>query len=166
MSKRSLYVSVLIFTTIVIPEWAYTALIYVGNQDSNSISVIDSTKRSVIDTIPISGSGPFNLALSKDWRFLYIANIRSNDLLIMDLSTKRQVARMPTGAFTSDVALSPDGRYLYAVNNGSNDLAIIDSFTFTPVGFIQVGLKPSEVIFSRDGRYVYVTNSGSSDISV
>lgn len=58
-----------------------TATIFVGNQGDNTLSVIDAATRTVKATISLSGKKPHNLALSKDGRHLYVANVGSHNFL-------------------------------------------------------------------------------------
>jgi len=70
------------------------AYLFVANANDNSVSVIDVTKRKVIETLNAalypdapSGSTTNSVALSADEKILYIANADNNCLAVFDVST-------------------------------------------------------------------------------
>ena len=67
--------------------------LFVANADDNSVSVIDTRKMSVIETLnsalypdALSGSTTNSVALSSDEKTLYIANADNNCLAVFDIS--------------------------------------------------------------------------------
>ena len=82
---------------------ASNGILYVANRRTNSIYFVDTTKvtdngvsfdtieNAVIATLPLSGNGPSDIALSPDEKFLYVANFTSNTVSVIDLSTNTLV---------------------------------------------------------------------------
>jgi YVTN family beta-propeller protein len=68
-----------------------TNKIYVTNQDSNYLSVIDGSTNKVINNIKV-GSSPFNIALNPVNNAIYVANSRSNTVSIVDASSNNITA--------------------------------------------------------------------------
>ena len=58
------------------------------------------------------------LAVSPDGQRLYAALGINNEVAVVDLTTKQNVASIPTGIAPYRIALSPDGKTLYCANRG------------------------------------------------
>lgn len=104
--------------------------IFVANASSNSVSVIDTKRGVVIETIVTSlfplapeGSTPDALAIAPDGATLYVANADNNCVAVVDISvpSKSQVKGfIPTGWYPTALALTPDGkRLLVGVGKGN-----------------------------------------------
>jgi YVTN family beta-propeller protein len=108
--------------------------VYVTNSNSDNVSVIDTRKDEVSETIsvrlqpeinPYFGDSPNGLCLSKDNRTLYVANGMDNAIAVVNLgsksSAKGKLAQskvngfIPTGAYPSSVCISSSG-ILYISN--------------------------------------------------
>ena len=88
-------------------------LLFVANANSNSVSVIDTRKHKVIETLSASlypnaptGSTTNGLALSADDKTLYIANADNNCLAVFNVSqpgSSRSFGFIPTGWYPTNV---------------------------------------------------------------
>lgn len=92
-------------------------ILYVANANSDSVSVIDTTRRRVaraIDVKPLAslpfGSAPNSLLLGKGGT-LYVANGGNNAVAVVDT---KQRGFIPTAWYPG--ALATDGKYLYIAN--------------------------------------------------
>ena len=87
--------------------------VYVTNMVSGTVSVIDSRKKKVVDTIRV-GAEPFGCALTPDGKMLYVANQSSETVSVIDterdhvVDTIRQVGTKPHG-----IAITADGKKVY-----------------------------------------------------
>jgi YVTN family beta-propeller protein len=96
--------------------------LFVACASSNAVSVIDTKRGHVIETISTAlfpkapaGSTPDALALSPDGETLYVANADNNCVAVIDVETPRKSAVkgfIPTGWYPTAVAVSPDGKSL------------------------------------------------------
>jgi YVTN family beta-propeller protein len=87
--------------------------LFVANANDNSVSVIDVTKRKVIETLNAAlypnapnGSTTNSVALSEDDKTLYVANADNNCLAVFDVSSPgRSVSKgfIPTGWYPTSV---------------------------------------------------------------
>jgi YVTN family beta-propeller protein len=110
--------------------------LYIANANSDSVSVLDTRRDEVVETISCRpearlpfGSGSNALALSPDGGTLYVANGTNNCLAVIRLaahsSEGKEIGRpapsklaglIPTGWYPGAVVLSPDGKQLYVAN--------------------------------------------------
>jgi YVTN family beta-propeller protein len=96
-------------------------LLYVTNSNSDTISVLDTAKNAVVDTISVepfvhdvAGISPEALTLSKDGKHLYVACSGINAVAVFGLNGTRMKMEglIPTGWYPDSIQLSPDGKYL------------------------------------------------------
>ncbi len=99
--------------------------LYVGNANSDTVSVIDAGKRGVVETISVRpdpglpfGSAPNALALGSDGKTLYVANGGNNAIAVVALNGRRggSVVKgfIPTAWYPGGIAT--DGSNLYIAN--------------------------------------------------
>jgi YVTN family beta-propeller protein len=95
--------------------------LYVANSNSDSISIVDTAKNRLIETVPVqpfrktvAGAAPESLALSPDHKTLYAACAGINAVAVIDLvaSHPHVAGLIPTGWYPDDIAVSPDGKVI------------------------------------------------------
>lgn len=102
-------------------------LLYVANGNSDSVSVIDTTQNTVVQTISLSrpgdkykGANPNSVDLSSDGQTLYVTLGGENAVAVVNLKNAQVMGRIPTGWYPNSVSVSQDGTKLYVVNAKSN----------------------------------------------
>lgn len=95
--------------------------LYVSNSNSDTISVVDTQKNAVVETIPLHpfvrdvvGVAPESLVLSRDRSHLYVACAGINAIAVLALKNNNVTMKglIPTGWYPDAVTLSPDEKYL------------------------------------------------------
>jgi DNA-binding beta-propeller fold protein YncE len=113
------------------------SLLYVVQDQSDTIDVIDTARNAILETIPV---------------------IAPPSLLPSSLAQY-------TGANPNSVTLSPDEKQLYVTNGNLNSIAVValggTGGGGQVVGLIPTGWYPNSVSFSADGNSVYVVNGKS-----
>ncbi len=111
-------------------------LLYVAQDNSDTVAVIDTNTQQVIDEIPVTapagayankqgykGANPNSLALSPDEKTLYVTNGGENAVAVVRLNgtgNSEVVGLIPTGFYPNSVTVSADGRRLFVVNGKSD----------------------------------------------
>ena len=102
---------------------------YVSNGNNDSVSIVHPrtlkeltrVSLSVLEGVDgrIKGVQPVALALSPDWRTLYVAEAGINAVAVVDLSTVDAKVRghIPVGWWPSSVQVSADGKTLFVANS-------------------------------------------------
>src|SRR5438128_672888 len=75
-----------------------TPRIYVANESSNSVTVIDGNKYEVIGTVDARNHSTHDLALTRDGKRLFATNLASGRLSVIDTDRLETVASIFTGA--------------------------------------------------------------------
>jgi YVTN family beta-propeller protein len=171
-------------------------LIYVTNEGSDNVSVINRQSAEVAATIMV-GKKPRGIAVSRGRRQLkvYVANSGSNSISVIDPSTNRIENEIPIrfGNEPEGIAVattSSNKELIFVANYGSNNVSVIDATTFQEIEKIDVGRGPiaiavdppiEEILGTSDlsledisvlrnyrNKFinVYVANHNSNDISV
>src|SRR5215217_850394 len=150
--------------------------VYVSNERSGDISVIDPATNQVINTIPV-GKRPRGIHVSRDGRAVYVAlsgspiagpNVRDEDLPpadkkadgigAVDVSSGRFVEKIASGSDPEQFVISHDERSIYVSNEDEGSASVVDLASRRVAATIKVGTEPEGVGMSPDGRRVYVTS--------
>jgi YVTN family beta-propeller protein len=101
----------------------------------------------------------------------YVVNLATNDVTVIDRSTKGLIKHIEVGKNPVGAAITPEGqsingkRYVY-VPYDPNQLAVIDTSTNKVVKNVEVGRALGYLAISPDGRFVYHANQGDGTVSV
>jgi len=158
--------------------------VYVTNEDSGDLSVIDPATHTVIASIHL-GKRPRGAALSPDRRTLYVAlsgsprggpNVdertlpppdRSADGIgVVDLETHRLLRVLPSGTDPEQVAISPDGSLLFVANEDAARASVIDVKTGTVVDTFEIGAEPEGVGVQPHANRFWVTSEDAGKVYV
>src|SRR5688572_28634434 len=104
-------------------------MVYVTAELDRKILVIDSQSGRIVYTIDHEGSGHW-LAVLPDGSKAYVAN--KDDKLfvsVLDLTTRKQVGRVPMPRGTQGITASPDGKRVIAMDLAQPEITVIDTAT-------------------------------------
>src|SRR5215475_1789761 len=140
--------------------------IYVANESSNSVTVIDGVSFTTLGTVDTRNHATHDLALSRDGTRLFATNLASGKLSVIDTHTLETIASIPTGNRCHVVTLTNDNRYAWVANIGEGNISIVDTTNYRILGTIPVGHGPTGLAFSVDGRFAYVSNQDDKSVAV
>lgn len=152
---------------------AYTCLLspdknelYISCWGCDKLIVFNTKTRTFSSPIKV-GDNPNDICLTKNGKYLFVANSNDNSVSVINVSTKKVIETLtsslypnaPQGSTTNGLALSPDEKTLYIANADNNCLTLFDVSTpgnSTPKGFIPTGWYPTCV--KAIGNKIFVTN--------
>jgi YVTN family beta-propeller protein len=161
-------------------------LAYVTNEESQDLTVINTTNDSVVATIPV-GTRPRGVKVSPDGRRVYVAlsgspkcppsmpdeecaklkSDKSKDGIAAVDPARRRVERIfPGGSDPETFDLSKDGTRLYVSNEDAGTATIVDAGTGQIVKTVPVGKEPEGVRVHPDGKTVWITGETDHDITI
>ncbi|NDB87430.1 MAG: YncE family protein [Thaumarchaeota archaeon] len=161
---------------------------YVTNPEEGVISVIDTTTKQVVDTIPAE-KGVMFAQVVEDKNKIYATVENQNKVFVYDLTTHEKINEINIGEkelvlfskadkpygqreytyfATSGVGLEYDHNngMLYVVHSEVNHVNVIDTNDDEVVGTINVGTTPVMIAIDEAGNAAYVTNWESNDVSI
>jgi YVTN family beta-propeller protein len=129
------------------------------------VFVIDPETQAIVKQIDVGGR-PLGLALTPDQKYIFIANVKYDELDKIDTQTDSLVARIPHVDNARGIAIAPDGRFAFVTNVISSTVTVVDLASAAVVKVIPVGTMPTSVVFRADGKYAYVSCQGNASIFV
>jgi YVTN family beta-propeller protein len=140
--------------------------LYITCWGCDKLLVFDTQNLRFTSGVPV-GDNPNDICLSKDSRWLFVANANDNSVSVIDVRKRKVVETLnaalypdaPPGSTTNALALSPDDKTLYVANADNNCLAVFDVSkpgSGLSKGFIPVGWYPTAI--KVIGKKVWVAN--------
>ena len=138
-----------------LPADAFIA--YVSNEKSNTVSVIDTDKWTVIKTIKV-GQRPRGIEFTRDGKFVLVAVGDDDTIQMIDTASMEVTDTLPSGPDPELLIQDKAGKVLYVANENDNTVTVIDLEKRALMGDIQVGVEPEGMAISPDGRFLINTS--------
>jgi YVTN family beta-propeller protein len=132
--------------------------VYVANESSNSVSVIDGTTFQPLGEIDTLNHATHDLSLARNGKQLWATNLASGRISVIDTDSMETIASIYTGNRAHVVTLTNDNRQAWVANIGNDTISIIDTKIYRILGTIPVSKGPMGIAFSKDGRLAYVSS--------
>jgi len=166
------------------PAPAASYRVYVTNEASGDLSIIDPVARAVVGRVPL-GKRPRGIIASPDQRLLYIAlsgspvagpgvdesrlpaaDKAADGIAVFDIASGKVLRVLRGISDPEQIAVSPDGATLYVASEDTGRVMFMNAKN----GFIRatlvVGGEPEGLAASPDGKLVYATSEEDSTIAV
>jgi YVTN family beta-propeller protein len=149
-------------------------LVFVSNERSGDVTVIDGATDSVVGTFPV-GKRPRGIHAAPDGRRVFVAlsgsprmapgldenrapaDKRADGLGVIDPATRKLIDRWHVGSDPEEFAISKDGKFVFIANEDDASASIIDLDSGQPRGRIKVSEEPEGVGVNPASGEVYVT---------
>jgi YVTN family beta-propeller protein len=174
--------------TWVVVAGAATQKIYVANEGSDTVSVLEAGAWTQVAVVPV-GRGPHNVQVAPDGKLAWVTNNGerpkgdgpqhkgmatpehaamdgAGEVWAIDTTTDTIVARVAVGKHPAHVVLGPDGRFAFVTNGGEGTVSVVDTEARRVVATIPVGAYPHGIRVSPNGKEVYVANLNGGTVSV
>lgn len=169
--------------------------VYVTNERSGDVTVINGADLGVVATIPV-GKRPRGIHVSPDGKLVYVAlsgtpieappqidahgnpvfeKKRDDDdnadkaadgIGVLDVAAKKLSGKLHAGSDPEEFALSKDGRHIYISNEDTKTASVINIASGKLEHIVPVGQEPEGVTTTPDGKQFYVTCEAGGDIYV
>jgi len=142
---------------------AIRPLVYVPNNDSSSVSVIDPRTFRVVRTFRV-GAGPQHVSPSWDLRHLYVGDTYANTLTVIDPATGRPTRTVPMPD-PYNLYFTPDGRVAIDVAERLQTLFFFDPRTWRQEGALHVPYPGIDHLdFSAGGRFLLLSAEFAGEV--
>ncbi|HTC38738.1 MAG TPA: beta-propeller fold lactonase family protein [Steroidobacteraceae bacterium] len=170
--------------------------VYVTNERSGDVTVINGGDFSVAATIPV-GKRPRGIHVSPDGKLVYVAlsgtpiegppqiDAHGNPIFdkkkddddenadksadgigVLEVGANKLKTKLNAGSDPEEFALSKDGRQIYISNEDTKTASVINIASGKLQHIIPVGQEPEGVTTTPDGKQFYVTCEAGGDIYV
>jgi YVTN family beta-propeller protein len=135
--------------------------------DGSTIDVVDLQERKLAATIDLGKPlRPHRAEWGPDG-MLYVTAELGNEVDVLDPSTRKIVAEIPTGQKESHMlVISPDGRRAYTANVGAGSVSVLDVVKRSLITTIPVAKMVQRISISPDGKCVYTHDQDAPRIAV
>jgi len=158
--------------------------LYVTNETSGDLTVIDAATLTTVTTIPL-GKRPRGIAASPDGSRLYVAlsgspaappgvdektlpppDRSADGIGVVDLQAAKLLKVLPSGPDPEQVAVSPDGQRVYVANEDAAQASIVDVESGKIVETYKIGAEPEGVSVEPSSGRVWVTSEQDGAVFV
>ncbi|QFT88630.1 hypothetical protein FIU87_08245 [Bacillus sp. THAF10] len=124
-------------------------------KESDKLYQIDVRKQKITPFMDLE-KGALDLAYDKEGKSLYLANVETNQVLVIDISEKKVSEKIDVGAYPSHLFLHNEKLFVLAA--GSENIAVVDKATKGILNTFDVNPRPEGLFF--DGNYVWTGGHG------
>lgn len=158
--------------------------IYVTNEHSGTLSIIDSSTLAVTDTTPL-GKRPRGIEPSPDGERLYVAlsgsppappgvdestlppaDKSADGIGVYSIDQQRILSVIKGVSDPEQVDVGPEGKILVIASEDTGTAVIVNARTGQEIDTVQVGDEPEGVGISPDGKFAYVTSEEGGTVAI
>ena len=142
-----------------------TAKLYIANEFSNTISVIDTKLDKIQDTIKVNNF-PYDIDVNPFSNRIYVTNRGSDTVSVIDGSTNSQLSNISVGKSPIGIAINPKENWVYVANIDSQTISVIDSIVNQVVDSIKLEGLPYDIGVNPLTNKIYVSNLDKKNVHV
>ncbi|MGA2714312.1 MAG: YncE family protein [Bryobacteraceae bacterium] len=116
---------------------------FVTGVGEDAVAIVSPFQNEVDQTI-LAGRTPYAMAVSEARNLLFVTNMESGDLTILDIETRSRAASVHVGENPGDVLLTPDGEYALVIDRRTGNVSVV---RITTVLDRKVRTKPLFTVF-------------------
>jgi YVTN family beta-propeller protein len=134
--------------------------------DDFSVSVIDTSTRRVVATIPTGAHDQTSIAMAGDDTAAYVGAFHSEDLTVINTRRRTVARKVHVGAGAVDIVVADPvvGQRAYVAQLPQNRIAVIRTSDDTVVGYTSLPHGPQTLTTTPGSRDVWVGSSYSGQI--
>jgi YVTN family beta-propeller protein len=142
-----------------------TGKVYVANEFSNTVSVIDAETDKVKSTINV-GDFPYGIDTNPLNNRVYVTNRGSNTVSVIDGSIDSKLLDISVGKSPVGIAANPTANWIYVTNLDDGTLSVIDGITNGVIDTVSAGKAPYGVAVNPLTNTLYVSDIVTDTVSV
>ena len=153
--------------------------VYAADQTSNTVSVIDPSRNTLLGVIKLGDPVPgalsplyrgellvHGLGYSPDSKTLAVVSVGSNSVTLIDTATNAIKGKVYVGRSPHEPFFTPDGHELWVTVRGENYVSVIDPAQMKEIRRIELANGPGMAMFGPDGKYAFVCSSFTPEVGV
>jgi len=142
-----------------------TNKLYVANQFSNTISVIDIDKSKVEKNIDV-GDSPYDVDVNPFSNRIYTSNRDSDSVSVIDGFTNKELAKIPVGDSPLGIGINLGRGWVYVANLDSSTITVIDAIDNHVIKTLKYATLPYDIVINPLTNKVYVSDLGKDSVLV
>ena len=146
--------------------WLADGRLVATTERSRSVTLVDTRRGDLVSAIPTGQMGTHMVAVARDGRTAYTANIGSGTVSVLDLAAGRKLRDVEVGGRPEAIALSPDGATLWVGDLEGARVQAFDTGSFARLAELPTGKVPIRLVATEDGKWVIASNAGAGTLTV
>jgi 40-residue YVTN family beta-propeller repeat len=142
-----------------------TNKLYVANQFSNTISVIDIDKSKVEKNIDV-GNSPYDVDVNPFSNRIYASNRDSDTISVIDGFTNKELTNISVGDSPLGIGINLGRGWVYVANLDSKTITVIDAINNHIIKTLKYASLPYDVVINPVTNKVYVSDLGKDSVLV
>lgn len=116
--------------------------LWTAHSRDGQVSVIDVASAKVVQTFDAGTKRSNRLKFTRDGALVLISDLGAGELVVIDVASRTQRARLPLGLAPTGILIAPDGKEAYVAVSGANRIAVVDLGTLKVSRTIETGKSP------------------------
>lgn len=141
-------------------------LLYVTTELDQSVTVIDPATLQITAKIPTGQAESHMLAITRDGKRGYTANVGPGTVSALDLEAKKLVTVIPVSKQIQRISLSVDDRWVFTADQTAPRLAVVDTQTNGVSTWIELPSTGYGTAPTPDGRWLLVALNRINEVAV
>lgn len=138
----------------------------VTTEGSGYLLIVDLATGHIVHAVKTEQEVSHMLAATPDGRRVFVANIGSGSVTVIDLIEGAKLADIETGEGAEGIAVMPGGQQVWVGNRAADTLTLIDAHTLEILETIRCPGFPIRVAFTPDGQRALVSAARSGEVVV
>jgi DNA-binding beta-propeller fold protein YncE len=141
-------------------------LVYVTTELEDSVTVVDPVSLKIVGQIPTGQKEAHMLAITRDGRRGYTANVGPGTVSVLDLEAKKVLTIIPICKTTQRISISVDDRRVFTSDQDAPRLAVIETEGNTVERWIALPGNGYGTAPTPDGRWLLVAVPRANKVAV
>jgi YVTN family beta-propeller protein len=139
--------------------------LYVANQFSNTISVIDIEKSEVEKNIDV-GNSPYDVDVNPFSNRIYTSNRDSDTISVIDGFNNKQLTKISVDDSPLGIGINLATSWIYVANFNSKTISVIDAIENQVIKTLKYASLPYDIVINPHTNRVYVSDLGKDSVLV
>jgi DNA-binding beta-propeller fold protein YncE len=141
-------------------------LLYVTTEIDNSVTIVDPLTLKIVGSIPTGKPESHMLAITRDGKRGYTANVGSGTVSVLDLKERKTIDVIPISAKVQRISLSTDDRMAFTSDQTKPQLAVIDTSTNKLKTWIPLPAQGYGTAATPDGQWLLVALPSAKKVAI
>lgn len=141
-------------------------LLYVTTEIDHTVTIINPKTMKIVGTVPTGAKESHMLAITRDGRRGYTANVGAGSVSALDLVHRKLIAVIPVSGEVQRISVSNDGNLVFTSDQTQPRLAVIDTATNRVKTWVPMDGTGYGSAVTPDGRSLLVAIPGKNEVAV
>lgn len=146
--------------------WLKDGRLVMTTERSQSVAIADPRAGKLSASIKTDQQGTHMIAVTRDGRRGYTANIPAGTVTLVDLDANAKLRDLTVGGNPEGIALSNDEKTLWVADLRGAKVQAYDTATLTKKAEVATGQGPIRVAASPNGKWIVTSNVGSGNLTI